>query len=155
MQGKGGLFDRLLYCYSFLWKTLPLIVSRHSYLNRSKTHYIMGLLGCRFAIKQKKSQRTLWMVITAAHSCAISVLLGRVGENLLILPPATLTGCNLCHFPPAHHWEGLGRGFEARRSDHFWVKLFLLNLLLLVLRVLICQKIWKMGRLAAHSPLPS
>ena len=59
------------------------------------------------------------MVITAAHSCAISVLLGRVGEDFLILPPATLTGCNLCHFPPAHHWEGRGRGFEARRSDLF------------------------------------
>ena len=81
------------------------------------------------------------MVITAAHSCAIYVLLGRFGADFLILTPATLTGCDLCHFPPAHHWEGRGRGFEARRFDHFWVKLFLLNLLLLVLRVLICQKI--------------
>ena len=94
-------------------------MSRYSYLNWSKTHYIMGLLGRGFAIKQKKSKRTLWMVVTAAHSCATSVLVGRAGSGFLILPTATSTGCNLRHFPPVHHWGWRGRGLETRRSDHF------------------------------------
>ena len=119
MQGKAGLFDRLLYYYSFFWKTPILILSRNSYLNRSKTDYIMGLLGCGFAIKQKKSKRTLWMVVTATHCCATSVIVGSAGLGFLILATAILTGCNSRHFPPAHHWGLRGRRFESRRSDHF------------------------------------
>ena len=95
------------------------------------------------------------MVVTAAHSCATSVLVGGAGSGFLILPHATLTGCNSRHLPTAHHrGEGVV-GSKPAAPTTVWVDLFLLNVLLLAPRAPICQKNRKTGRRAAHSPLPS
>ena len=48
------------------------------------------------------------MVVTVAHSCATSVLVGGAGSGFFSLPYAALNGCNLSHFTSASHWgEGV------------------------------------------------
>ena len=103
----------------------------HTYLNRSKTHHIMGLLGCGFTIKQKVSKRAPWMVVTVAHKlCYLwkgQMCWWRLFASKKCFPAETDT----IFLQPFTGWGVIG--IVSRRSNHFWVSLFFWTCLHLVL----------------------